>query len=201
LAPTARGNGADYHYYVCKQRKQRRQACDCTQKAVRATEAERAVWEFVSDLLRDPEEIRCGMESLIEQEQSSRARDPEHEAEVWAQKIAECDQRRSAFQDQQAAGLMTLEELGTKLRELDITRRAAEQELAVLKDHRQRVEDLEQDRDALLEDMAAMVPDALDGLTGEEKNRVYRMLQLEVTPTGEGYDLSGALCTSATPLV
>jgi site-specific DNA recombinase len=195
---TSRGNGADYHYYVCKQRKERRQTCDCPQRGVRATEAERAVWTFVSNLLRDPEEIRRGMESLIEQEQTSRTRDPEHEAEVWAQKIAECDQSRSAYQDQQAAGLMTLEELGSKLRELDNTRRAAERELVALKDHRRRVEDLEEDRDALLEDMARMVPAALDSLSGEEKNRIYRMLRLEVTPTAEGYDLSGALCTSAT---
>jgi site-specific DNA recombinase len=42
---TSKGNGADYHYYVCKQRKERRRTCDCTQRAVRATEAERAVWD------------------------------------------------------------------------------------------------------------------------------------------------------------
>jgi chromosome segregation ATPase len=152
----------------------------------------------VSDLLRDPEEIRRGMASLIEQERTSRTRDPEQEAEVWAQKIAECDQRRSAYQDQQAAGLMTIEELGAKLRELDNGRRAAERELAALKDHRRRVKDLEKDRDALLGSMARMVPEALDGLTGEEKNRVYRMLRLDATLTAGGYDISGALCTSAT---
>jgi chromosome segregation ATPase len=157
------------------------------------------VWEFVSGLLRDPEDIRRGMERLIEQERTLRARDPEHEAGTWAQKIAECDQRRSAYQDQQAAGLMTLEELGSKLRELDNTRRAAERELATLQDHQRRVEDLEQDRDALLEEMARMVPEALDSLTGEEKNRIYRMLRLEVTPTAEGYDVTGALCTRAAP--
>ena len=153
----------------------------------------------MSDLMRDPEQVRRGMEHLIEQERTSRARDPEHEAEVWAQKIAECHQRRSAYQDQQATGLMTLEELGYKLKELDNARRAAERELAALKDHRRRVEEIENDRDALLEDMAAMVPEALDDLTGEEKNRVYRMLRLEVTPTAAGYDVSGALCISATP--
>ncbi len=196
---TSKGNGADYHYYVCKQLKERRRTCDCTQRAVRATKAERAVWGFVSDLLRDPEEIRRGMEGLIEQERTSRTRDPVHEAEVWAQKIAECDQRRGAYQDQQAAGLMTLDELGSELREIDNIRRTAERELAVLKDHRRRVEDLEQDRDALLEDMVAMVPEALDSLSGEDKNRIYRMLRFEVTPTAEGYDVSGALWTSASP--
>jgi hypothetical protein len=196
---TSKGNGADYHYYACKKRKERRRTCDCTQRGIRATEAERAVWEFVSSLLRDPEEIQRGMEALIEQERTSRSRDPEHDAEVWTKKVAECDQKRGAYQDQQAAGLMTLEELGSKLRELANTRRAAERELVALKDHKLRVEDLEEDRDALLEDMAAMVPEALDSLTGEEKNRIYRMLRLEVTPTAEGYDLSGALCASATP--
>jgi hypothetical protein len=41
-----------------------------------------------------------------------------------------------------------------------------------------------------------MVPEALGSLTGEMKSRILR---LEVTPTTEGYDVSGALCTSVTP--
>ena len=95
---------------------------------------------------------------------------------------------------------MTLEELGSKLRELDNTRTTAGWELATVRGRRQHVEELEQNRDALLESMAGMVHEALNALTGEEKNRIYRMLRLEVTPTAGGYDVSGALCTSATPL-
>ena len=75
----------------------------------------------------------------------------------------------------------------------------SETEFSEVPHHRRRVQDLEQDRDALLESMAEMVPEALDSLTGEEKSRAYRMLRLEVTPTTEGYDVSGALCTSVTP--
>jgi site-specific DNA recombinase len=194
----SRGNGADYHYYICNQRKDRGRECDCRQRAVRATEVEPVVWRFVSDLLRNPEKIRVGMESLIEQERNSRTRNLGREAEFWTQRIADCYQKRSAYQDQQAAGLMTLEELGSKLRELDNVHKAAEHELAALKDHRRRVKDLEQDRDALIEEMAAMVPDALENLTGEEKTRVYRLLRLEITPTIDGYDVSGSLCTSVT---
>jgi site-specific DNA recombinase len=196
---TSRGNGADYHYYLCNQRKSRGRGCDCRQKAVRATEVERAVWAFISGLLREPATIRAGMDRLLEEERTGQARDPEHEAEVWSQKIADCAQRRGAYQDQQAAGLMSLEELGTKLGELDDTRRVAERQLAALKDHERRVKDLEQDRDALLESMAEMVPEALEGLTGEERSRVYRTLRLEVTPTTEGYDVSGAFCSSLGP--
>ena len=196
---TSRGNGADYHYYVFNQRKARGRECDCRQRSVRATEVERVVWTFVSNFLRDPETIRVGMERLIEEERAIRAQNPEHEAEHWTRKIADCARRRNAYQDQQAAGLMSLEELGSKLADLDSTRRVAERELAALEDHTRRVRDLEADRDALLESLAERVPEALEGLTGEEKCRVYRMLRLEVTPTTEGYDVLGAICTSAAP--
>jgi hypothetical protein len=39
------------------------------------------------------------MECLIEKERTKRGGDPEHEAEVWAQKIAECARLRSADED------------------------------------------------------------------------------------------------------
>ena len=71
---TSRGNGADYHYYLCKQRKERRQACDCEQRAVRATEAEGRVWAFVAGLLRDPDRVRSGIECLVEEERMRPAR-------------------------------------------------------------------------------------------------------------------------------
>jgi hypothetical protein len=104
---------------------------------------------------------------------------------------------RSAYQDQQAAGLMTLEELASKLKELDETRRHAERELAGLKNQQERVAELEADRDALLEYVAAAIPEELDNLAGEDRNKVYRMLQVEVTPTPEGsYKVSGAFCTA-----
>ena len=58
------------------------------------------------------------------------------------------------------------------------------------------MENLEKDRDALLQSMSEMVPGALENLDGEEKNKLYHMLRLEVTPSEEGYEVSGAFCTS-----
>ena len=72
------------------------------------------VWEFVSGLLKDPERIGAGTNTLIEQELASHSRDTSQEAAAWAKKLEECDRLRSAYQDQQAAGLMSLEELATK---------------------------------------------------------------------------------------
>jgi len=54
--------------------------------------------------------------------------------------------------------------------------------------------ELEADRDALVVSYAEAVPEALDGLSGEERSRVYRMLQLAIRPDPEGYEVSGALC-------
>jgi hypothetical protein len=101
---------------------------------------------------------------------------------------------RSAYQDQQAAGLMTLEELGSKLAKLEETRRIAEAELAALSAREERVREFEADRDALIASYAEGVPEALDALSGEERVRVYRMLRVEVRPDPEGYEVSGALC-------
>ena len=49
----------------------------CTQKSLQAAEIEPTVWAFVSDLLMDPEKIRVGIQTLIEQEQASEPQDLE----------------------------------------------------------------------------------------------------------------------------
>jgi hypothetical protein len=90
---------------------------------------------------------------------------------------------------------MTLEELASKLAKLEETRRAAEAELEALEASEERVRELEADRDALLASYAEVVPEALDGLSGEERMRVYEMLQLEVKPDPEGYEVSGVFCS------
>jgi hypothetical protein len=93
---------------------------------------------------------------------------------------------------------MTLQELGAKLNELENIRRTAEQELQALKTHRECMDELEKDCVVLLESMAQIVPEALNSLTGEERNRIYRMLRLEVSPASAGYEINGAFCTSET---
>ena len=143
----------------------------------------------------DPERIRVGMETLIDQERASEPRDLDRKTKAWTKKVAECTHLRNTYQDQQAAGLMTLQELGAKLEELEEGRKEADRELAALKNHQQHVEELEKDRDALLQSMSEMVPEALDELADEEKNRLYQMLRLKVTPSEEGYEVNGAFCT------
>ena len=181
-----------YHYYRCNRSKDYGYGF-CTRKGVPVGKVEPLVWEFVSGLLKDPVRIRAGMEALIDREREDGVQRPAEEEVLWSRKLEECDRLRSAYQDQQAAGFMTLEELGSKLEGLEETRRLARAELATARVREERAVQLERDRDALLESWAGAVPEALDDLTGQERNKIYRMLRLEVTPTTGGFDVTGAL--------
>lgn len=137
------------------------------------------------------------MDRLIEEERNTKRGDSEREARTWADEIAKCVRLRSAYQDQQAAGLMSIEELGSKLRVFNETRLHAERELAALKDSQTRIKELESDRDTLLKSISSQIPEDLDHITGEDRNTIFRMLQVEITSTPEGfYKVTGAFCTA-----
>ena len=67
-----------------------------------------------------------------------------------------------------------------KLLELDETRKTAERELEINATQKERMADLEADRDALLASLMDIAPMALDSLTPEERRRFYRLLGLRV---------------------
>jgi site-specific DNA recombinase len=151
-----------------------------SRKNHRAENVERLVWEFVSDLMRDPAQLREDLERMIDLEKDGSHGDPEAAANAWLDKLAEVDQMRQGFQEQAARGYMTLEELGVALDGLAETRHTAERELAALQSRREALEQLELDKEALLEHYARIAPEALDSLTHEERHQLYKMLRLEV---------------------
>jgi hypothetical protein len=61
-----------------------------------------------------------------------------------------------------------------------------EEELATIRGRTEIIEQLERDRDALLESYAKMTPEALDALTPEERRQVYGMLRLRVEVAADG---------------
>lgn len=69
---------------------------------------------------------------------------------------------------------------------LEETRQTARNELRALDVHRERVEGLERDRDALLDSLAALSLDAIDALSPEQRQNVYRMLGLRVFANLDG---------------
>ena len=76
----------------------------------------------------------------------------------------------------------------------------AQAELANLSERRRRVEELVRDKEAVLALRSEAVVRGLDELSPEEKSEIYRLLKLEVAPTPEGMQVSGAiLCSESLP--
>jgi hypothetical protein len=88
--------------------------------------------------------------------------------------------------------------------ELDETHETARRELQSLAQRREKIIELERDRDALLESYVGMVPEALDSLTPQERHQIYKVLRLRVVAGTNGrVEVSGAfgdlaVCTSET---
>jgi site-specific DNA recombinase len=186
-------SGSTYFYYVCRTRYHRDRKA-CTQnKHFPAAKLEAQVWEAVSGILKDPEQLRADLDAMIELERKNMRGNPDKEAQLWADKLAEVHHRRVRYQEMAADDLITLNELRARLTELDDTRKTAERELDALHNHREYLDELEQDRDVLLESLVDTAPDALDELTLEERRQVYKMLRLKVRAYLDGpLEVSGA---------
>jgi site-specific DNA recombinase len=186
-----------HHYYYCRNHHKHGDA-ECThRKNHRASDIERRVWDLISGLLKDPERLRAGLDEMIEAERAGMRGDPEAETLTWLARFSALDSKRSRYQDMAAEGHITFDELGAKLRELEGQRTTAEEELGNLQLRRDRLADLERDRETLLKEYAGMVPEALDELAGEERHQVYGMLRLEVlvSPNGD-LEVRGVLSDS-----
>jgi hypothetical protein len=112
--------------------------------------------------------------------------DPDQEAASWLEKLSEVEQERRGYLRFAAKGHMTDEELDEALAELEEIRMMAEDELAIIRGRKEILEELERDRDALLESYAEMTPEGLDALTPEERRQVYGMLRLRVEVAADG---------------
>jgi hypothetical protein len=143
---------------------------------------------------------------MIELERNNMCSDPEQEQQAWLEKIAKADHKRTRYQEMAADGLITLDELRIRLSELANTRSVAERELKDLQNHKERMVELETDREALLDSLVSIAPDALDSLGSEERHHLYKILKLKVVVCqGGALDVSGmfedslAMCDPKTP--
>jgi site-specific DNA recombinase len=144
------------------------------------------VWRFVSHLVKDPEQLREDLEDLIEQERLGLRADPEREVQTWLERLAELDRQRMRAQDLAIEGLLNHDELRSRLADLEDECVMAKRELEALSKQREKIVELERDRDGLLEFYAGMLPEALDALEPEERHQVYKMLRLRVAVGTEG---------------
>jgi chromosome segregation ATPase len=144
------------------------------------------VWNYVSEVMKNPEELRADLDRMIELQRRGTRGDPGKDAKLWAEKLVEVDRKRAKYQEAFAADAVTLPELKAYLAQLDETRKTAERELEVLRGHVEYVRSLEADRDALLDSLEAQAPEALDSLTPEQRHQWYKLLKLRVDVFADG---------------
>ena len=187
FASVKRRNGKRTAYYRCQghRRNGHREGCS-NARHYRAIEYEDRVWRFVYGLLTDPDRLRRGLDAMIEQKRKAVRGDPDKETSVWLDKIADADRQRARAQDLAIEGLLSPEELRAKLSVLEEAREAAKGELEALRGRSEEIEELERDRDALLESYEGMVPEGLDHFTPEDRRWAYGRIRLNVFADSEG---------------
>src|SRR3712207_9571714 len=149
---TDKRRGSAHHYYRCAKRNRHGAQRACAHgKHHRAKALEGAVWDLVSALLKDPERLRTGLDRLIEQERAGARGNPDREANAWLERLSEVEQERRNYLRLAAKGHMTDDDLAEALTELEDTRTTAERELRAIRSRKAVLEELELDKDALME--------------------------------------------------
>ncbi len=180
-------------YYRCREANRRKETCP-NNKSIRSDKAHPEIWDLVSGLLSDPERLRAGLDAMIDEQRGALRGDPEREAKVWFERLAALDRKRGGYLDLAAEGIMDRDELRAKLAELREDRETAEREIAAIEGRRERLEQMERDRDTLMEHYAGTVPESLDDLSPEERHQIYKMLRLEVLAyPDKSLEVSGAI--------
>ena len=138
--------------------------------------------------------MKRGLAELVDLEKRSVGRGPGREERRWVEVLTEADAKRARFQHAYAEGAINLEDLKTRTAELEAACRLARTELADAKARTERLRALETDAEAVVALYSKMVPESLDTITPEERNRLYRMLRLgvEVHPDGR-LDVGGGI--------
>jgi len=196
MVKTARrksGGKYTFCYYRCREGNRRRETCS-NSRCLRSDKTHTAVWGLVSGLLSDPERVRTGLDAMIEEERGALRGDPERDVRVWLERLSALDRKRDGYLDLAAEGIMGRNELRIKIAELEEDRELAEREIAAIEGRRQRLDQMERERVAVMEYYAGAVPGSLDDLGPEERHQVYKMLRLEVLAYADkSLEVSGAI--------
>lgn len=93
----ARKPDAWYFYYTCaRQRDNGTEGC-LHKKMYPAVETERRVWEFVSALLTDPDQLRVDLDAITEEERKGMHDYSDWESKMRLERLTEVDQERRAY--------------------------------------------------------------------------------------------------------
>jgi hypothetical protein len=188
---TRKRDGRVYFYYACAKHHKERDTCP-NRRSYRAQALETVVQRVICEMLANPNELREAFEAALQRERDGEHVDLDQEEQAWLEKLAEAEHMRRGYQEIAAKGLMTLDELSARLDRLENTRATALRELDAIEDRRERKEELERGRDAILGTYAGAAPEVLERLEPEQRHRLYRTLRLEVLVGVDG-NLDGSI--------
>jgi hypothetical protein len=114
------------HYYRCPTRQERGGEACPDARHLSADKVEPEVWRFVADLLTEPDRLRAALKGMIDLQRAGERGDPGREAEKWLGELSAADQKRARFHHAYAEGAINLDDLKSRLTELDEARETAE---------------------------------------------------------------------------
>lgn len=169
------------NYYRCSARNSHGvDTCPRT-RGLRAERIEAEVWEFVSALVTMPDRLAAALDQEVEQVRRMAALgDPERQERALLERLGGLDAQRSRFQDQQAAGLMTLDELRERLARLEEDREGLEKELAASRNSSLRITELEMLKETLFMEYTILGPLVMAEWPPEKRVDLYRQIRLRV---------------------
>lgn len=104
----------------------------------------------------------------------------------WLRRLAEIDLKQERLLDLHLDGDITTQQFRAKSGELEKLRAAAEGQLEAARSRLAQLKDIERSKEELISHYASLVPQALSELSSEEKNRIYKMMQLKVFAQRDG---------------
>ena len=183
--------GRVYHYMRCPFHKRTTGPDGCPLNVrVPVEKAEEAVWRFVYRKLLSPGEITRSLDALIAAERRRLGGDPEAEVRELRRRLERLTLSRAAYQDQQAAGHMTLDELGARLQQIEEAREEILRQIDATENRGSRVVELQQIRDSYARG-GSMYFTYVEGgrppydADPKERHDEYRRLELRVMVLGK----------------
>jgi hypothetical protein len=131
-------------------------------------------------VLLDPERLERGLDAFLEAEKEKAGGDPEKEARVFTNKIAEVDRKRAAYQDMVADGLMERGTPGEARRPLALedSGGGGAQSAGAAPDLAPAL--LQLSRDKILARYREAAPEELEKADGKKRRAVYNTLGVTV---------------------
>jgi hypothetical protein len=161
------------------------------------------VRNFVSSVFKGPQRLRHGRDAR--QGKSIEFIATGEDEDSWLKKYSELEVQEERLLDLYLEGKLESDRYELRVSQLKRSPKTIQEELEHIRNRTTHIERLERDRNALLSHYSQMAVEHLDNLELEERNRVYKMLDLKVLAQEDGnlevkWALGGNPCRDNEPL-